>query len=77
MSAGLLAMTDRDFIANIFIIESPDLSGCGNLVTKQSIATILDRLPAQEWIGHSIYDIPDVGGVSLIQSDCDYFPACL
>jgi len=32
------------------------------------------RLPAQEGIGHSIDDIPDVGGVSRAVSDCDYVP---
>jgi len=34
------------------------------------------RLPAQEGIGYSIDDIPDIGGVSLVQGDYDYVPAC-
>jgi len=33
-------------------------------------------LPAQEGIGHSIDDIPDVGKVSLVQRDCGYIPGC-
>jgi hypothetical protein len=34
------------------------------------------ELPAQEGIGHVVNDIPDVGGVSLVPSDCDYVPPC-
>jgi len=34
------------------------------------------RLPAQERIGNVVYDIPDVGRIGLVQSDCDYVPAC-
>jgi len=33
-------------------------------------------LPLQGEIGHSIDDIKDVDGVSLIQGDCDYVSAC-
>ena len=34
------------------------------------------RLPAQERIWQSIDDIPDISVVSLVQSNCEYVPAC-
>jgi hypothetical protein len=40
-------------------------------------ASVLDRLPAQEGIGHIINDIPDISGVACARiGDCDYVPAC-
>jgi hypothetical protein len=38
------------------------------------VAPILNGLPAQERVGYSIDDIPDVGRVGLVQSDCGYIP---
>ncbi len=38
---------------------------------------VLDRLPAQKRIGHSIDDIPDIGRVAHASiGDCGYVPAC-
>jgi hypothetical protein len=44
---------------------------------ENRIAPILDRLPAQEGVGHSIDDIPDIGGVTCARTaHCDYVPRC-
>ena len=44
---------------------------------ENRIALILNRLPAQEWIGHVINDIPDVGRVARARiRDRSYVPAC-
>jgi hypothetical protein len=45
-----------------------------NLAVKDSSPLL--GLPAQEGISHSIDDVPDIGGVSLVQGDCDYIPTC-
>jgi hypothetical protein len=42
-------------------------------ITRISVA-LNDRLPAQKGIGHSVNDIPDIGRVSLVQSDRGYVP---
>ena len=43
---------------------------------RVGLSPFLKRLPAQERIGDVIYYIPDVGRLSLVQSNRDYVPAC-
>jgi hypothetical protein len=47
---------------------------CFALTTRVPAALNNELLPAQEGICHRINDVPDIGRVSLVQSDCDYVP---
>lgn len=58
------------------LAEAISVGKCSGEVYPRPYNHILYGLPAQEGIGFTINDIPDIGGIALARLDSDYVPAC-
>jgi hypothetical protein len=55
------------------------ISVCGLLSSPSSVrvsAGLNNGLPTEERVGNVVDNVPSVGGISLVRSDCDDVPAC-